>query len=396
MPLRRRDRQHRERRSPRGRIAEGEMRRTVELERRRRARRTARRCRSRCARRTRRCRSVESGDAEAQPHVLGLEPAEVRRGTRSRGVRGEPLDGNGRSLPPHHAFAARVRAADPAVASCARSPACRSSSRSRSRRRRARAASAPATRRRCSPRARSGPLRLPKFGSAIGRLRIEPPVDDADQRLRHVVDDRAAARRSGDDRDAPDAVVGDRRRHRRARPLAALRRGSRPACRLLGHEREVGELVVEQEAACVISRLPNWSLDRRRHRHRVAVAVDDRDVRRRRQVERGVARARGLRGGGGRAESPGVARRMLASARISADRARRYASSSRPAGGVKNAGSATYTLRSANASRPASLMKCTLQNEAGSIAARSKRSSIFSICSTVRPPDDGSGKPQTR
>ena len=41
-------------------------------------------------------------------------------------------------------------------------------------------------------------------------------------------------------------------------------------------------------------------------------------------------------------------------------------------------------------------MKCTLQKPAGSIAAKSNRSSIFSICSTVRPPDDGSGKPQTR
>ncbi len=55
-----------------------------------------------------------------------------------------------------------------------------------------------------------------------------------------------------------------------------------------------------------------------------------------------------------------------------------------------------YAPRSAYASRPASLMKWTLQNDAGPIAATSNGSSIASICSSVIPPDDGGGIPQTR
>ena len=75
----------------------------------------------------------------------------------------------------------------------------------------------------------------------------------------------------------PSGVEHQGRRHRRKRPLAGLDPvRDRPAIDL-GHEREIGQLVVEQEAAHHDARA-EIVLDRRRHGDRVAVAVDDREV----------------------------------------------------------------------------------------------------------------------
>ena len=117
------------------------------------------------------------------------------------------------------------------------------------------------------------------------RLRIESPVEHAEQRLRDVVDDGASARRAHDHVDATRRIVDDRRRHRRARSLARLDAiGDRLA---VDHRREgkIGQLVVQQKPALRHQAAAERVLDRRRHRHGVAVTVDDGNVRRRRQLE---------------------------------------------------------------------------------------------------------------
>ncbi len=157
-----------------------------------------------------------------------------------------------------------------------------------------RRASAAAPRPQCRASSSVGPLRLPAFGSAIAACGSSFQSMHAEQRLHDIVDDRGAARGAPTTMyTRPLAVVDDGGRHRRARPLArldAVRHGQPAFAR---HKREVGELVVEQEAAFGHEPAAEGRFDRRRHRDRVAVAVDDGDVRGRRQLDRGV-RARHL------------------------------------------------------------------------------------------------------
>ena len=117
-------------------------------------------------------------------------------------------------------------------------------------------------------------------------LRVHAEVDDVDDRLEHGVDDRPAARAAGDHEQL--AVLGeDRRRHARQHPLARLGevrlrcRSSPSAVVSSGPGIEVAHLVVQQEAGARHDDLHAIALlERVGHRHRVAVAVDDRDVRR--------------------------------------------------------------------------------------------------------------------
>ncbi len=96
------------------------------------------------------------------------------------------------------------------------------------------------------------------------------------------------------------------------------------------HEREVGELVVEEEASRRHQAASELVLDRGRHGDRIAVAVDDRDVRRRRQLERGIGGlARLFRAPAGCPAPRAGASRPGGS---SDARSRRYASSSNPGG----------------------------------------------------------------
>ena len=207
--------------------------------------------------------------------------------------------------------------------SCARSPAVRSSARSRASRGRAPATSARAPPPHAPLSSSVGPLRLPKFGSAIAACGSSPQSSTPIERFRDVVDDRAAAGRSDDHVDPAGAVVDDRRRHRRARPLPGLDAVGDGLAVLARNEREIGQLVVEQKTALGHQAAAEIVLDRRGHRDRVAVGVDDRDVRGRRKLVR-VIRPRRLssvlqcRDG-----VPGVARPRLASARIARERSAR-------------------------------------------------------------------------
>ena len=116
-------------------------------------------------------------------------------------------------------------------------------------------------------------------------LRVELPVDDADDRLHDIVDDRAPAGRAGDQVDAAVRVVDDRRCHRRARTLARLD-AIRDRLAVLGRaEAEIGELVVQEEPAFGHQPAAERVLNRRRERDRVALAIDYRQMRGRRQLD---------------------------------------------------------------------------------------------------------------
>ena len=114
----------------------------------------------------------------------------------------------------------------------------------------------------------------------------------------------------------------DGRRHRGARPLAGLDAVGDRAPSVAGDEGEVGELVVEQEAADHQPRAEGV-LDRRGHRGDVAVGIDDDEMRGRRHVEREAVDAQfGLVPGrlAGLRPRP---RRSAVGRRISAERALR-------------------------------------------------------------------------
>src|SRR6476469_2179031 len=82
-----------------------------------------------------------------------------------------------------------------------------------------------------------------------GGLRIEPAVQYRDQCLGDVIDDGGTAGRADDDGDPSFRIVDDRRRHRRARPLAALDPVRDLAAAVGRDETEIGQLVVEQKSA---------------------------------------------------------------------------------------------------------------------------------------------------
>ena len=112
------------------------------------------------------------------------------------------------------------------------------------------------------------------------RLRVEVPVVVADHPLRHVLDDRGAARRADHGVEVAERIEHDDGRHRAPRALARLDPvRDRRAVHAGRREREVGELVVEQEAAHH-AMAAERAFDRRGHGHRIAFVVDDRDVRR--------------------------------------------------------------------------------------------------------------------
>src|SRR5581483_10433693 len=92
-----------------------------------------------------------------------------------------------------------------------------------------------------------GTVAASEIGECGRLLRIELPVEHRHERLHDVIDDRGTAWRAGDHEKPPVMVVHHRRCHGRAWPLArlyAIRHGLAVALR---HEREIRELVVEQE-----------------------------------------------------------------------------------------------------------------------------------------------------
>ena len=109
-------------------------------------------------------------------------------------------------------------------------------------------------------------------------LRVEPPVEQRDERLDDIEDDAAAARRAEHGFDVALVVEDDGRRHGAARPLARRHGvGDGLARRVHRHEGKIRQLVVEQEAGRPVVRA-EAALDGGGHRHGIAVAVDDRDV----------------------------------------------------------------------------------------------------------------------
>src|SRR3989449_7060017 len=104
------------------------------------------------------------------------------------------------------------------------------------------------------------------------RLDVAAPVEPGDQGLRDVIDDPRSA--GGAERHAQPAAALEhhRWRHAAAGPLARLY-----LVRRTGNEIEVGELVVEQEAAhhdAAAERV----LDGAAHGDDIALRVDDREV----------------------------------------------------------------------------------------------------------------------
>ena len=155
------------------------------------------------------------------------------------------------------------------------------------------------------PRSSSvGPLRLPTLGRSIAACGSSSQSSTATIALRDVVDDRRPARRADDQVDAPRGVVDDRRRHRRARPLARLDRVRDRRAVPRRREREIGELVVEQEAARVIIRAPNASSIVVVIATALPSRVDDRQVRRRRPLVASSATARATFRAAGAGGSP--------------------------------------------------------------------------------------------
>ena len=124
------------------------------------------------------------------------------------------------------------------------------------------------------------PLRCEARGDAIACRQALAELEPLDQRLQDGGDDHRAARRA-DGQDRPPVPGDDGRRHRAARPLAALGRVRVVEVGVV----EVRQLVVEQEAVArhddaVAAR----RLDRERVRDDVAVVVGDGQVRRRRAL----------------------------------------------------------------------------------------------------------------
>jgi len=106
----------------------------------------------------------------------------------------------------------------------------------------------------------------------------EPEVDHVRQRLPHARHDPRPALRTDDERELAVGVFDDRRRHRRARAFAGFDSIRDRSAAVLRSERKIGQLVVEQESTLGHQPASEFLLDRRRHRHRIAVGVDDRDV----------------------------------------------------------------------------------------------------------------------
>ncbi|MCY1511943.1 hypothetical protein D9M68_463850 [compost metagenome] len=117
-------------------------------------------------------------------------------------------------------------------------------------------------------------------------MRIQAPVERANQRLDHVLDDGAAARRAGAHHELAHAAVGvllehQRRRHRAARTLARSDAvGNLVGLRGLAVRlvREIGQLVVQQEALRHVGR-PHAAFHRGGHHDHVALLVDNGEVR---------------------------------------------------------------------------------------------------------------------
>ena len=138
-----------------------------------------------------------------------------------------------------------------------------------------------------------------------GLLHVEFPIDDADDALRDETDDARAARRAHDEAQTPALVEQHRRRHARQRAFAALDAIRDRLAVDLGHVVEVGELIVQDEAADH-ELAAERALHARRHRDGVAMAVDDREVARRRPLGR---RARSVVPSRGRKRIAGLDRR---------------------------------------------------------------------------------------
>ena len=126
---------------------------------------------------------------------------------------------------------------------------------------------------------RNGPPVEPKLASAVAACGIEMPVEHGDDGLQVVQDDARPSRRA--EHKAKLAFAGsprakiDGRVHRASRALAGLDAvRHRTALVIDGDEGEIGELVVEQEAARHQMRAEGL-LDGGGHGDRVAVVIDD-------------------------------------------------------------------------------------------------------------------------
>jgi hypothetical protein len=204
------------------------------------------------------------------------------------------------------------------------------------------------------------------------------------------------------------AVEHQRRAHARAWPLAGLHAvGHRPALGVVRLERKVGELVVEQkaagQAAAAIGQQPGaeGGLDRGRHRHRVAVGVDDADV-------AGACSTSAACGAQRQGGAVGHAGRGRAHAARADQRRALGAGRRRPAGCPsappvpRHGPGRPRTARGRQ--RPAARPRCTraASRPTAHPAASNGRAEApadpasFSICTSARCPDDGGGMPQMR
>ena len=100
------------------------------------------------------------------------------------------------------------------------------------------------------------PLRLPTLGRSIACCSPSCQSSTRDQRLGDIGDDLGAAGRAEGQHELAVVVEDEGRRHRAARSLAAFDPVRHRPAVVLGHEGEIGELVVEQEAAAPSDREP--------------------------------------------------------------------------------------------------------------------------------------------
>jgi len=124
---------------------------------------------------------------------------------------------------------------------------------------------------------RHGPAEAGDMAELDRFLHVHSPIEDGDDRARDIGNDAGTAGRAHRHHRLPRRSENDRRRHRAPRALAAFDTiGDRPAVGF-GPEGEVGELVVEEEAADH-EPAAEAGLDAGGHRDDVALTIDDGEV----------------------------------------------------------------------------------------------------------------------
>ena len=199
-----------------------------------------------------RVRGRSSTASDARGLRNPLEPGGVSRGKRERQARGADQSAGSTTSPvppPRRTGSATAVMSPPSSTSMAATAPISAVEREARDRRRVSAPLYAVQERRLGRDGGRVPLRCTRCGDRLGQG--HPEVDPVHQHLRHGGDDHRPAGRADDEADVA-VIEHDRRRHRRPRALARPEECSDLVgirIRVRGSEVEVGELVVQQEAA---------------------------------------------------------------------------------------------------------------------------------------------------